>query len=463
MHVACCDDSGNVQTSSGIESPPSVVSAFVGCVVPDEPQFRTVAFSRAGQMFQQELLGGLRDAGINVCDIFSIIAIPSYPHPNVRRIWVRGGKVLLANGLPITLIPFLNITPVKQFWIGLATLFRLALWGWQHRKAKYRLVLSYNLTVPPGLFTLMGARLARAKAVVLLCDINVPGERVPARWPWRLDYWLQKKLIPHFDGHSVASDAIARTFLPGRAYVRIEGGIANELFAGGLEEKSSAGKTPSAPFIITSAGGLNESNGVLVLLKAFSLLKGDQWRLRIAGAGPLEQHVREASRNDPRIEYLGLIPFLAVLQLYSTSDVLINMRVTKALNTEFFFPSKMMEYLASGVPVISTCTGHVREEFGRFCYLLEEETPEALAGLILTVSRIDVQERKNLGRSARTYVATHKTWQAQSQRLARYICETVLGIRFGPTGSRVKDWMGPMGSEVEGEKSRLPVERQSAK
>ncbi len=32
----------------------------------------------------------------------------------------------------------------------------------------------------------------------------------------------------------------------------------------------------------------------------------------------------------------------------------------------------MMEYLASGVPVISTCTGHVEEEFGAFTYLLRE-------------------------------------------------------------------------------------------
>jgi glycosyltransferase involved in cell wall biosynthesis len=185
-------------------------------------------------------------------------------------------------------------------------------------------------------------------------------------------------------------------------------------------------------FVITSAGSLDEANGFLILLKAFSLLQGDQYRLCMAGAGPLEQQVREAAANDPRIDYLGMLPFSEVLQLYKRSDVLINMRVTADLHTKYFFPSKMMEYLASGVPVISTCTGHVREEFGDFCYLLEEETPEGLAEMIRAVAQQSQEERKQRGQRARHYMMTNKTWQAQTRKVVRYMCETVLGIPRRP-------------------------------
>ena len=104
------------------------------------------------------------------------------------------------------------------------------------------------------------------------------------------------------------------------------------------------------------------------------------------------------------------------------------MRMTKQMNTEYFFPSKMMEYLASGVPVISTCTGHVEEEFGTFTYLLKDETPRALADLLEQVAALDPCERQVTGARSRSYMSANKTWEAQTEKLARYIRENVLKV-----------------------------------
>lgn len=91
-----------------------------------------------------------------------------------------------------------------------------------------------------------------------------------------------------------------------------------------------------------------------------------------------------------------------------------------------------MEYLASGVPVISTCTGHVEEEFGAFTYLLRDETPKALAALILKVSSLDPNERSDQGARARSYMAAQKTWAAQTQKLAAYIRSVVFAAKAIP-------------------------------
>ena len=104
------------------------------------------------------------------------------------------------------------------------------------------------------------------------------------------------------------------------------------------------------------------------------------------------------------------------------------MRLTEALNTKYFFPSKVMEYLTSGVPLISTCTGHMEEEYGDFCYLLRDETPQGLADTIRYVASLDPEERIGRGRKARAYMAKNKTWDAQGNKLFKYICETVLQI-----------------------------------
>lgn len=414
-----------------------IAFAFVGAIVPDEPTFHTPAFARAGQMYQEELLLGLKRAGLPASAIISVMPVPSRRHRKASRIWVGGGRAYFAEGLSITLLPFINITPLKQISIGMATLLELLRWGWRNRHARFRLVHCYNLSAPPGLFILLGARLIRAKAVVSLCDIDVPGETVPAGLYWKLDYWLQRRLIPRFDGHTVVSDAIARDFLPGRPHVRLEGGIRKELF----ERMATFHRAPSgaeAPFVITAVGRLDKTNGFSQILEAFALLPGDRYRLRIAGAGPLEEQVREAAIKNPRIEFLGLLSFSDVLELYTSSDVLINMRMTKSRNTKYFFPSKMMEYLASGVPVISTCTGHVETEYAKFAFLLREETPEALTEMIQRVAALAPEERESIGRQAQLYMFTQKTWRAQAEKVAEFIRSTVLGTSSEATPGELK-------------------------
>jgi len=335
-------------------------------------------------------------------------------------LWVGSEAAMLTEGLPIRFVPFINVTPLKQICIGIDTIIELIRWGWKHRFKRFRIVYCYNLTVPPGVSILIGALLIGAKKVVSLCDIDVPGETAPNSPYHRFNYWLQRRLIPLFDGHVVAADAIAHEFLPGKPYLRLEGGIREEAFDK-KGRKMPSDDDRSRLFVIASAGRLDETNGIPELLEAFSLLSGEGFRLRIAGWGPLDNQVRAAALKDSRIEFLGLLPFAAILEVYSSSNLLINLRMTKTRNTKYFFPSKMMEYLASGVPVISTCTGHIEHEFGRFTYLLKEETPTALCRLIEHVAALSSHDRCETGRKARAYVMTHKTWEAQTRRLAGFL------------------------------------------
>lgn len=409
------------------ENRDGIALAFVGAIVPDEPRFHTSAFSRAGQMYQQELLVGLRSAGLPASAIISVMPVASRRHGERGRRWFGGGAATLGEGLPIKLVPFINVTPLKQITIGIGTVFELLRWGWRNRREPFRVVYCYNLSVPPGIFILLSAWLIRARTIVSLCDINVPGETVPKTLLWKLDYWMHRRLIPHFDGHVVVSDLIARDFLDGKPHLRLEGGVRRVHLDWSSRQVAFEKKKDSENlFVIAAAGYLNESNGLPVLLEAFSLLGDKRFRLRIAGTGPLEGQIRAAAARDSRIEFLGLLPFGDVLKIYDSSNLLINMRITKSRNTMYSFPSKMMEYLASGVPVISTCTGHVEEEFGSFTYLLREETPQALRQLIEHVAALDPEERCKTGQRARAYVAAYKTWEAQTRKLAEFIRGTVL-------------------------------------
>lgn len=228
------------------------------------------------------------------------------------------------------------------------------------------------------------------------------------------------------------ADRIMQDLVPGRPYVRVEGGVAPRTF----ERTARHGperRGPDDPFTITSAGSLDQANGILELLGAFRILEGPRFRLWIAGDGVLAPAVRRAASEDPRISALGLVPFDDVLGLYRESDVLVNMRLTRRIETRYFFPSKLMEYLASGVPVISTCTGHVEAEFGHCCVLLRDESAAGLGDAIRAMAGMDPEARRAMGARARAFMAAEKSWDAQGRKVAAYLrtvlCQTTRGGR----------------------------------
>ena len=402
-----------------------IALAYVGSVLPESDVLDQVAFSRAGNMFQENLLAALGGAGIPASLILSQMPIRSFR--NSSAIGFLGRSVPLASGMSVRLVPFVNLPYLRPITVGLVVVANLLSWGWQQRDEPNRIVFTYNLTEPSGLFTLVGARLIGAKAIAAVIDVNVPGETVPATWARRLDFWLQRQLIPRFDGIVVVNQQISQDFAPHVPYIRIEGGLQDEVLNRLLAPRACEERTDDT-FTIVSVGSLDDFNGFTELLEAFSLIPGKRFRLRIAGDGPLKGSVCQAAARDPRIEYCGYLPFDQVLGLYETADVLINMRLTQRIKTEYFFPSKMMEYLGCGVPVITTCTGHVEEEYGDFVFLLKDEGPRGLAHMIEYVASLDPTIRAEKGKAAQQHIRSHSTWEAQGQRIAEFIRERVVQL-----------------------------------
>jgi glycosyltransferase involved in cell wall biosynthesis len=397
--------------------------AYIGCVVPDTPEFRNQAFSRAGNMFQSNLLGGLKDAGMEPSLVLSCRPLPAYP--SSRTVVAHASRVSLSCGIPITLLPILNITPLKQIFLGFSVLLRLLCWGWKHRDASTRVVYTFNLTVPPALFTLLAARLIRAQAVASVNDINVPGETVPRTWTWRLDYNLHKLLLPRFDALVVVSRDIIDDFAPGVPYVRVEGGIVPEMVAPVPPDIMPVQRDT---FHVVFAGGMEAVNGVEPMLQAISRIKGERYRFIFAGSGPLADAVRRTALEDPRIIYRGFLNLSELQPIYAQADVLINMRLTMKMRSRYFFPSKLMEFLASGTPVISTCSGHVEQEFGNLLFLLKDETPQGLVDAIHKVEEVSRERRLAMGRKAREYMLRNKTWRAQAGRVSALLTSLASGI-----------------------------------
>ncbi len=388
---------------------------YVGSMVPDRAPFNAPPFSRSGNNFQTEVVRGLASLGMEPSLVLSFETLPGFPkHP---RLWVSGQRLSEGELPTLRLLGFLNLTPFKQVGLGIATFVRLAAWSLA-RIGNPRVILACNLSVPPGLFVWLAARLTGARVCASLIDIEIPGVTVPDTLFFRCDFLMHRFLIPRLDGRVVIVDAIRQEFALGQPCLQVEGGVGDDLI---LRTQLEHRPQPEGPFRMVAVGKLDETNGFDLMLEAMQHLPGDGWSLDIAGSGPLASRIEQAATADPRIRVHGFLDLKGVLALYRRADLILVIRKTKTRNTRYFFPGKLFEALLSAVPVLATNTGHLRAEYGDYLYVLEDETAEGFVCNIQAIQTISLSQRQELGARARAFMIAEKHWQTQCRKLKDYL------------------------------------------
>lgn len=375
---------------------------------------RNQATSTAGVLFQTNFLEALVESGLALPDVRCYYPVASFP---------RCGLVCLPrddampNGLRVRSLFHINFGPLKIATLGMSAAWAVLVWGVRNRQHR-RVVVSYNLNAPPAYFVGPVCRALGIKFVPFIGDIYVPGEVVRDSWMRRIEYAAQRRAIPRADGLLVCNRAIIEDFAPGHSHVLIEGGVRESLI--GPAPSPSEGE-----FRVVFAGQLSELNGVRLLLDAMALADDLDVRVTVMGGGQLEEMVRYVAKRDPRIEFLGLVDHDRVMQEYARADLLVNLRQTANQTHRYVFPSKVVECLATGVPLLSTRTGHMESEFGSFVFLLDEQTPESLAAKIAEIKAMSREDRTTFGLNAQRYVMREKTWEAQVKKIESYLREDV--------------------------------------
>jgi glycosyltransferase involved in cell wall biosynthesis len=167
------------------------------------------------------------------------------------------------------------------------------------------------------------------------------------------------------------------------------------------------------------AGGLNENYGVKLLLDAFSLLKGNEWRLIIAGRGPLEEYIKQKAEIDKRIIYKGEIPRPELLSLEKNSDCLVNPRINSGIFTRYSFPSKNMEFLSSGVPMVGFKLDGIPNEYDQYINYFKKATAKDLAEKIVMVCNSETYRDK--AEKARDFVLHYKNKTIWADSILKFI------------------------------------------
>lgn len=172
---------------------------------------------------------------------------------------------------------------------------------------------------------------------------------------------------------------------------------------------------------ILYTGTLNYKFGIGELLDAFALIPDKDVKLIICGFGQAEERIRKDMLSDPRIVFLGKVDRTQVIPLQRGATVLVNPRQNNEEFTKYSFPSKTMEYLASGVPVVAYKLDGIPDEYDDYINYVEDDTPATLANKITEVLNLTCDERKIAGEAAKKFVLDNKNYKIQAKRILDFL------------------------------------------
>ncbi len=122
---------------------------------------------------------------------------------------------------------------------------------------------------------------------------------------------------------------------------------------------------------IVYTGKMNAKFGIKELVDAFMRIENKDYRLVLCGDGDAREYVLEKSAIDNRIEYKGQVPHVEAKKWIARADVLVNPRPNNEEYTKYSFPSKNIEYLNSGNPVVAYLLDGMPREYGEFIFIVK--------------------------------------------------------------------------------------------
>ena len=237
------------------------------------------------------------------------------------------------------------------------------------------------------------------------------------------------------------------------------------------EVRAELGVPPEA-FLWLAVGTLNKAKDYPTMIEAAARCAEAEPRflMRIAGGGEALEGLRaaaEARGLAGRLQFLGKRTDVA--RLLKAADAYVLSSAWEGL------PNAVMEALASGVPVVATDVGGVRDllEPSGSGWIVPPGDPGALAGRMLEMMALDAPAREHMGRTGRERMAGRFDQERIADQWEGLIQQTSAEVRHlhprqAPAfvvsldfellwGMRDKQSIGTYGDHILGEREAIPA------
>ena len=299
-------------------------------------------------------------------------------------------------------IPAIRNPAIKLVCVGLGTFFRTLFLA-----KKDSVVIVDGLNRITALSAMLAARLRGKPCIGIVTDLPdmLSGSK--------FSKGLANFVIRHCTGYVLLTEAM-NGYLnkSGKPYVILEGH--SDIAMG---EKIPAMEKKTKPRVVFYAGGVSKQYGLGNLVEGFRMADIPDAQLHIYGPGDYVKELQQIAAEDDRVFYGGMLLNSQIVDKELEATLLVNPRPTHEEFVKYSFPSKTMEYMASGTPVLTTVLPGMPKEYHPYVYLMPEETAEGAAKMLKEVLAHSDEELFEKGARAREFILDQKNNVIQAKKI----------------------------------------------
>lgn len=398
---------------------------FLGFAIPDEEMKKTYANDRSPQMQNHKFVWNLIKGLIaeSDADYTFICARPVSDYPYFTKKLIKKAEWDVSIGsklIQIVEIPFINTSILKILTRFISGVYYSLICF--HKKRPKKGVIAYSVHVP---FMLTGFLISKMYGVDLIGVWTDPPSVVTKREPRLkralrgIELGFSKWLMRHFSKVVVLTRYLAEEFAPGKPYLVVEG-IVDENDAVSTEVLTEKRNKTLDLLKVVYTGSLKEKYGIKNIVDAVLMTKNNNLVFEIYGSGDYEEEVIRLSQVDSRIRFMGWVPNAVSLQAQRDADFLINARSPEDDYVKYSFPSKTLEYMLSGTPLITTLLPGIPDEYFEHVIPMKDNTPETICETLQMAFLMDKSLRKTIGLRALNF-ALGKSYLSQGKKICHFM------------------------------------------
>lgn len=367
--------------------------------------------SAAPLNFESALLEGFAAHGADMT-VYSFPMVASFPNSSLFSWGARKEKI--AGGYECSWLPAINLKGLKQLSQRICVRKALKM----IRKKQADAVLIYSVYAPVAGPVLRACKKYHVPCYCILADLprDMYENRKMSRGKKFLSRFYTKgavKLQGAFDGYVYLTEAMAQVIAPDKPYIVAEG-IADSMLLAFPQPRQKKKA-------VMYAGALNEKYGIATLAEAFFSLDLPDWELWVFGEGDLSERFSRWAKKENRLRFFGRVDRAEVLSREAQASLLVNPRPTGDAYTQYSFPSKTIEYMLSGTPLLMTRLSGIPEEYFAYTFCAESGSLEELRQLLHSTLSLKSETLAEAGLRAREFILSRASSDAQAKRILEFI------------------------------------------
>jgi len=175
--------------------------------------------------------------------------------------------------------------------------------------------------------------------------------------------------------------------------------------------------------VVVYAGSIAKLYGIQNLVQGFILADIPNTELHIFGDGDYREELEEIAKTSDNVKYMGVRPNSEIVYAEQRASLLVNPRPSEPEYTKYSFPSKTMEYMVSGTPVLTTKLPGIPKEYYPYVYTIDKETADGIGEKLKEIFALPVMLRNEKGEKAREFVLENKSNVVQARKILNFLEE----------------------------------------